>query len=59
MGMKPLLYTATGIVGAGTLHYYAGSGGFVHADDIRTLATSSNSLSAQVSIVKKFAEAND
>ena len=34
------------------------AGGFLHADDIRTLATSADSLSAQVSLVKSFAEEN-
>ena len=33
-------------------------GGFLHADDIRTLATSADSLKAQVSLVKSFSEEN-
>ena len=36
--------------------FYAG--GFLHADDIRTLATSTDSLDAQVTIVKKFSSEN-
>ena len=38
------------------LNNYAG--GFLHADDVRTLATSKESLEAQVALVKKFAEMN-
>ena len=37
-------------------NFYAG--GFLHADDIRTLATSTDSLEAQVSMVKDFAARN-
>ncbi len=36
--------------------FYAG--GFLHADDIRTLATSEASLQAQVGIVNEFARKN-
>ena len=36
--------------------FYAG--GFLHADDIRTLASSEDSLKRQVAIVKEFAEDN-
>ena len=34
------------------------TGGFLHADDIRTLASSVSSLEAQISIVKRFTEDN-
>ena len=34
------------------------AGRFLHADDIRTLATSIDTLNAQVALVKKFAENN-
>ena len=34
------------------------AGGFLHADDIRTLATSEESLERQVSLVKVFADEN-
>ena len=34
------------------------AGGFLHADDIRTLAISMDTLNAQVALVKKFAENN-
>ena len=37
------------------LRFYAG--GFLHADDIRTLASSEDSLKRQVAIVKEFAAA--
>ena len=37
-------------------NYYAG--GFIHADDIRTLAKSVSSLNGQVALVKQFAETN-
>ena len=37
-------------------NFYAG--GFLHADDVRTLATSKESLEAQVALVKRFAEMN-
>ena len=33
-------------------------GGFLHADDIRTLATSTGSVEAQVTMVKGFAACN-
>ncbi len=34
------------------------SGGFAHADDIRTLSTSEETLEAQVNVVKHFCEEN-
>ena len=34
------------------------AGGFLHADDVRTLATSRVSLQAQASVVENFAEKN-
>ena len=34
------------------------AGGFLHADDIRTLASTSSTLEAQISTVKKFTEDN-
>lgn len=34
------------------------AGGFIHADDIRNLATNVASLEAQMAVVKKFAERN-
>ena len=37
-------------------NFYAG--GFLHADDVRTLASSKESLEAQVAMVKEFAERN-
>ena len=37
-------------------NFYAG--GFLHADDIRTLATSTDSVEAQVTMVKNFAAHN-
>ena len=44
-------------LGLSVKNFYAG--GFLHADDIRTLATSADSLSTQISLVKKsFAEEN-
>ncbi len=55
--MDPLLkqLEASGL-GLSVNNFYAG--GFLHADDIRTLATSADSLSAQVALVKKFTEDN-
>ena len=38
------------------LNFYAG--GFLHADNIRTLATIIDSLNDQVALVEKFAESN-
>ena len=37
-------------------NFYAG--GFLHADDVRTLASSKESLEAQVAMVKEFTERN-
>ena len=55
--MNPLLMKlqASGL-DLSTIHFYAG--GFLHADDICTLATSESVLSAQVSKVREFAAAN-
>ena len=33
-------------------------GGFAHADDIRTISASMESLEGQVNLVKRFCEAN-
>ena len=33
-------------------------GGFIHADDIRTLASTTSTLEAQISTVKRFTEDN-
>ena len=57
MVMDPLLQQLE-CSGLGLFINYYYAGGFMHADDIRTLATSSSSLNTQVSIVNKFAEAN-
>ena len=55
--MGPLLkQLETSGLGLSVNNFYAG--GFLHADDIRTLVTSADSLSAQVSLVKSFAEEN-
>ena len=43
-------------LGLSVNNFYAG--GFLHADDIQTLAISIDSLNAQVALVKKFAENN-
>lgn len=55
--MDPLLrqLQASGL-GLSINGFYAG--GFLHADDIRTLATSTRSLEAQVDVVKRFTEDN-
>ena len=55
--MDPLLrdLEASG-VGLSLNGYYAG--GFLHADDIRTLATSEEFLMKQVELVKQFADKN-
>ena len=55
--MDPLLrqLQASG-VGLSVNRYYAG--GYLHADDIRTLATSEESLQRQVALVKAFADEN-
>ena len=55
--MDPLLkQLQTSGLGLSVNRYYAG--GFLHADDIRTLATSEDSLQRQVGLVKAFAEEN-
>ena len=52
--MNPLLkQLESSKLGLSINDYYAG--GFVHADDIRTLSSSVESMRAQVEIVKKFA----
>ena len=53
--MDPLLkqLQASGL-GLSVNQYYAG--GYLHADDIRTLATSEESLQQQVALVKAFAD---
>ena len=43
-------------LGLSVSNFYAG--GYLHADDIRTLASSTDSLEAQVSMVKDFAARN-
>ncbi len=55
--MDPLLrqLQASGL-GLSINNFYAG--GFLHADDIRTLATSEESLMAQVALVKQFTDEN-
>ena len=55
--MDPLLkqLEVSGL-GVSVKNFYAG--GFLHADDIRTLATSIDSLNVQVALIKKFAENN-
>ncbi len=55
--MDPLLrqLQASGL-GLTVNEFYAG--GFLHADDIRTLATSEASLQAQVGIVNEFVRKN-
>ena len=55
--MDPLLkQLQTSGLGLSVNRCYAG--GFLHADDIRTLATSEDSLQRQVGLVKAFAEEN-
>ena len=55
--MDPLLkQLQTSGLGLSVNRYYAG--GFLHADDIRTLATSEDSLQRQVGLVKAFAAEN-
>ena len=34
------------------------AGGFIHADDIRTLASSSDSLQSQITVVEEFCKLN-
>ena len=55
--MDPLLreLQASG-VGLSLNRFYAG--GYLHADDIRTLATSEESLWKQIEVVKQFADEN-
>ena len=55
--MDPLLrkLEASGL-GLNLHNYYAG--GFLHADDIRTLATSTRSLEEQINIVKGYCDEN-
>ena len=55
--MDPLLrqLQASGL-GLTINKYYAG--GYMHADDIRTLATSEETLTRQIALVKTFAEEN-
>lgn len=55
--MDPLLRQLQSLsIGASVNNMYAG--GFLHADDIRTLATSASSLEAQISTVTTFADEN-
>ena len=56
-GNGPLLkqLQASGL-GLSVNQYYVG--GYLHADDIRTLATSEESLQQQVALVKAFADKN-
>ncbi len=55
--MDPLLrQLQASAVGLSINGYYAG--GFLHADDVRTLATSEESLRKQVALVKTFADEN-
>ena len=55
--MDPLLrqLQASGL-GLTINKYYAG--GYMHADDIRTIATSEETLTRQIALVKTFAEEN-
>ena len=55
--MDPLLrrLQSSGL-GLSVNHFY--TGGFLHADDIRTLASSEESIDRQVALVKAFAEEN-
>ena len=55
--MDPLLkQLETSGIGLSVNNFYAG--GFIHADDIRTLASNIDSLTSQVSMVKDFASMN-
>ena len=55
--MDPLLRQLQSLsIGATVNNMYAGA--FLHADDIRTLASNLSSLEAQVTTVKKFTEEN-
>ena len=55
--MDPLLRQLQSLsMGTSVNNMYAG--GFLHADDIRTLASTSSTLEAQISTVKKFTEDN-
>ena len=55
--MDPLL-TQLQVSGVGLSINSFYAGGFLHADDIRTLATSETSLKCQVEMVKEFADQN-
>ena len=55
--MDPLLKQLE-VSGLGLSMNNSYAGRFLHADDIRTLATSMDTLNAQVALVKKFAENN-
>ena len=50
--MDPFAYTSG--LGLSVNDFYAGC--FLHADDIRTLAASTDTLSAKVNVVKEFAD---
>ena len=55
--MDPLLRQLQSLsIGASVNNMYVG--GFLHADDIRTLASSTTTLEAQISTIKKFTEDN-
>ena len=55
--MDPLLRQLQALsIGASVNNMYAG--GFLHADDIRTLAPNTSTLEAQMSFVKRFTEEN-
>ena len=55
--MDPLLKQLQSLsIGASVNNMYAG--GFLHADDIRTLASTKTTLEAQISTVKRFTEDN-
>ena len=55
--MDPLLRQLQSLsIGASVNNMYVG--GFLHADDIRTLASTTTTLEAQISTIKKFTEDN-
>ena len=55
--MDPLLRQLQSLsIGASVNNMYVG--GFIHADDIRTLASTTSTLEAQISTVKRFTEHN-
>ena len=55
--MDPLLRQLQSLsIGASVNNMYAG--GFLHADDIRTLAANASTLEAQISTVKRFTQDN-